>query len=188
MKKLKRLAAVLLAGIMALALLTACSGSDAGNPEFEAKVESAYQEALKTKFEKELENGEAFTNDADIKALAIEHIEEKHGEDSLEYTELWKTDGDKETVVRQVLLCYDTKKSTKEAYVPRFYEAATAQNITPDVIDLLTLHNAVKTLKAKAENEGMTLELTALGVGTKTFGGKTYIAIGFELTNTTPQN
>ena len=53
MKKLKRLAAVLLAGIMALALFTACSdSSDPGNPEFDAKVESAYQEALKTKFEK----------------------------------------------------------------------------------------------------------------------------------------
>ena len=94
MKKLKRLAAVLLAGIMALALFTACSDSDPGNPEFDAKVESAYQEALKTKFEKELENGEAVTNDADIKRLAIEHIEEKHGADSLTGEMLWKTDGD----------------------------------------------------------------------------------------------
>lgn len=41
MKLYKRLAAVLLAGIMALALFTACSGGDAGNPEFDAKVESA---------------------------------------------------------------------------------------------------------------------------------------------------
>lgn len=183
MKKLKRLAAVLLAGIMALALLTACSGSDAGNPEFEAKVEGAYQEALKTKFEKELENGEAFTNDADIKNLAIEHIEEKHGADKLTKETIWKTDGDKETVVRQVLLCYT---STKGTLVPRFYEAATTQTITPGATDLLALQDAVKT--AKAKDKGMTLELTALGVGTKTFGGKTYIAIGFELTNTTPQN
>ena len=188
MKKLKRLAAVLLAGIMALALLTACSGSDAGNPEFEAKVESNYQEALKTKFEKELENGEAFTNNADIKALAIEHIEEKHGVKSLDKETIWKTDGDKNTVVREVLLCFDTKKSTKEAYVPRFYEAATTQNITPDKMNLFFLYDTVKKVKAKAKEEGMTLELTALGVGTKTFGGKTYIAIGFELTNTTPQN
>ena len=186
MKKLKRLAAVLLAGIMALALLTACSGSDAGNPEFEANVESVYQEALKTKFEKELENGEAFTNDAAIKALAIEHIEDKHDAKSLNKETIWKTDGDvKKTVVRQVLLCYTSANGT---LVPRFYEAATTQTITPSVMDLLTLHNAVKTLKKKAEDEGMTLELTALGVGTRTFGGKTYIAIGFELTNTTPQN
>ena len=188
MKKLKRLAAVLLAGIMALALLTACSGSDAGNPEFEAKVEGNYQEALKTKFEKELENGEVLTNDADIKALAIEHIEEKHGKDYLNYTELLKTERDKETVVRQVLLCFDTKKSTKEAYVPRFYEAATTQSITPDKMSLNILYRTVEQEIKTAKDKGMTLELTALGVGTKTFGGKTYIAIGFELTNTTPQN
>ena len=100
MKKIKRLAAVLLAGIMALALFTACSdSSDPGNPEFDPKVESAYQEALKTKFEKELENGEAVTNDADIKRLAIEHIEEKHGADSLTGSARCKTEGDEKTVV-----------------------------------------------------------------------------------------
>ena len=41
MKLYKRFAAALLAGIMALALFTACSDSDSGNPEFDAKVESA---------------------------------------------------------------------------------------------------------------------------------------------------
>ena len=42
MKLYKRFAAALLAGIMALAMLTACSdSSDSGNPEFDAKVESA---------------------------------------------------------------------------------------------------------------------------------------------------
>ena len=40
MKLYKRFAAALLAGIMAL--FTACSDSDSGNPEFDAKVESAY--------------------------------------------------------------------------------------------------------------------------------------------------
>ena len=73
MKKIKRLAAVLLAGIMALALFTACSDSNPGNPEFDPKVESAYLAALNKTF------GTSFENDADIKRLAIEHIEEKHG-------------------------------------------------------------------------------------------------------------
>jgi hypothetical protein len=39
---------------------------------------------------------------------------------------------------------------------------------------------------ANAKKNGITLGLTALGVGAKTIGGKTYVAIGFELTNTTP--
>ena len=180
MKKLKRLAAVLLAGIMALALFTACSDSDPGNPEFDAKVESAYQEALKTKF------GTSFENDADIKRLAIEHIEEKHGADSLTGSARCKTEGDEKTVVRQVQLCYDAKSSKPDAFVPLFYEAANTPNITPDKMSLRTLYYAVEQEIEAAKKNGITLELTALGVGAKTIGGKTYVAIGFELTNTTP--
>ncbi len=180
MKKIKRLAAVLLAGIMALALFTACSDSDPGNPEFDAKVESAYQEALKTKF------GTSFENDADIKRLAIEHIEEKHGADSLTGSARCKTEGDEKTVVRQVQLCYDAKSSKPNAFVPLFYEAANTPNITPDKMSLRTLYYAVEQEIEAAKKNGRTLELTALGVGVKTIGGKTYVAIGFELTNTTP--
>lgn len=187
MKKLKRLAAVLLAGIMALALFTACSDSDPGNPEFDPKVESAYQEALKTKFEKELENGEAVTNDADIKRLAIEHIEEKHGADSLTGEMLYKTDGDGKTTVRLVQICYDVRKSTKENYVPLFYEAAKTAAIKANYTNVQALLRTVNEEIANAKKNGRTLELTALGVGAKTIGGKTYVAIGFELTNTTAQ-
>lgn len=186
MKKIKRFAAVLLAGIMALALFTACSDSDPGNPEFDAKVESAYQEALKTKFEKELENGEAVTNDADIKRLAIEHIEEKHGADSLTGETLYKTDGDGKTTVRLVQICYDVRKSTKENYVPLFYEAAKTAAIKANSTNVRALLRTVNEEIANAKKNGRTLELTALGVGAKTIGGKTYVAIGFELTNTTP--
>lgn len=184
MKKIKRLAAVLLAGIMALALFTACSdSSDPGNPEFDAKVESAYLAALNKKFGKE------FENDADIKRLAIEHIEEKHGADSLTGEMLYKTDGDGKTTVRLVQICYDVRKSTKENYVPLFYEAANTPNITPDKMSLRTLYHVVEQeIETAKKKNGRTLELTALGVGAWTIGGKTYVAIGFELTNTTPQN
>ena len=34
---------------------------------------------------------------------------------------------------------------------------------------------------------GLAALLTALGVGARTIGGKTYVAIGFELTNTAAQ-
>ena len=181
MKKLKRLAAVLLAGIMALALFTACSdSSDPGNPEFDAKVESAYLDALNKTF------GTSFENDADIKRLAIEHIEEKHGADSLTGEMLWKTDGDGKTMVRQVLLCC---KGVEGTFVPLFYEAANTPNITPDKMSLRTLYRVVEQeIETAKKKTGRTLELTALGVGAKTIGGKTYVAIGFELTNTTPQN
>ena len=181
MKKIKRLAAVLLAGIMALALLTACSGSDAGNPEFEAKVESAYLAALNKKFGKE------FENNADIKALAVKQITQNSGAESLTNETIWKTDGNEKTVVRQVMLCWELKKGTGKSYVPFFYEAATAQNIKVSSSNILALFRTVNKGLGNAEENGRTLELTALGVGAKTIGGKTYVAIGFELTRTAAQ-
>lgn len=181
MKKLKRLAAVLLAGIMALALFTACSdSSDPGNPEFDAKVESAYLAALNKTF------GTSFKNDDAIRTLAVTHIAEKHGADSLTGSARCKTEGDEKTVVRQVQLCYDTKSSKPDAFVPLFYEAAAAQTIKTDYTSIRVLLNTVDRELENADKNGITLELTALGVGAKTIGGKTYVAIGFELTNTTP--
>ena len=182
MKKIKRLAAVLLAGIMALTLLTACGGSDPGNPEFDAKVESAYLAALNKAF------GTTFENDDAIRALAVTHVAEKHGADSLTGSARCKTEGSEKTVVRQVQLCFDTKSSKPDAYVPLFYEAAAAQTITANRLNVQALLNTVNKELGGAEENSITLELTALGVGAKTIGGKTYVAIGFELTNITPQN
>ena len=181
MKTIKRLAAVLLAGIMALALLTACGGSDAGNPEFDAKVESAYLAALNKKFGKE------FENNADIKALAVKQITENSSAESLTNETLWKTDGNEKTVVRQVMLCWELKKGTGKSYVPFFYEAATAQNIKVSSSNILALFRTVNKELGNAEENSITLELTALGVGAKTIGGKTYVAIGFELTRSAAQ-
>ena len=177
MKKIKRLAAVLLAGIMALALLTACGGSDPGNPEFDAKVESAYLDALNKKF------GETFENDDAIRALAVTHIAENSGADSLTSKSVWKTEGNGKTVVRQVMLCWELKKGSGKGYVPLFYEAAKTAAIKANDISVRTLFKAVNDECGNAEENSITLELTALGVGAKTIGGKTYVAIGFELTN-----
>ena len=181
MKKIKRFAAVLLAGIMALALLTACGGSGSDNPEFDAKVESAYLDALNKKF------GKKFENDDAIRALAVTHITEKSGADSLTGRARCKTDGDETTVVRQVQLCYDTKSSKPDAFVPLFYEAAKTDAIKANYTNVQALFKTVKDERDGAEKNGRTLELTALGVGAKTIGGKTYVAIGFELTNTAAQ-
>ena len=180
MKKIKRLAAVLLAGIMALALLTACGGSDPGNPEFDAKVESAYLAALNKTFKTSFENDDA------IRALAVSHVAENSGADSLTGSARCKTEGSEKTVVRQVQLCFDTKSSKPDAYVPLFYQAADTQTIKTDYTSIRVLLNTVDRELENADKNGITLELSALGVGAKTIGGKTYVAIGFELTNTTP--
>ena len=182
MKKIKRFAAVLLAGIMALALFTACSdSSDPGNPEFDAKVESAYLAALNKTFRT------SFKNDDAIRALAVTHITEKHGADSLTRDALRKTEGIENKTVRLVLLCFDSRKSKPDAFVPLFYQAADTQTIKANYTNILALLKTVETELENAEENGITLELTALGVGAKTIGGKTYVAIGFELTNTAAQ-
>lgn len=181
MKKIKRLAAVLLTAIMVLALFTACGGSDPGNPEFDAKVESAYLDALNKTFKTSFENDDA------IRALAVTHVVENSGADSLTGSARCKTEGSEKTVVRQVQLCFDVRKSTKENYVPLFYEAAKTEAIKANYINVQTLFKTVNDECGGAEENGITLELTALGVGAKTIGGKTYVAIGFELTNTTAQ-
>jgi len=181
MKKIKRFAAVLLAGIMALALLTACGGSGSDNPEFDAKVESAYLDALNKAFKTSFENDDA------IRALAVTHIAEKSGADSLTGETLWKTKGDGKTVVRQVMLCWELKKDTGKGYVPLFYEAAKTAAIKANSTNVRALLRTVNEEIANAKKNGITLELTALGVGAWTIGGKTYVAIGFELTNTAAQ-
>lgn len=180
MKKIKRFAAVLLAGIMALALLTACGGSGSDNPEFDAEVESAYLDALNKAFKTSFENNDA------IRALAVTHITEKSGADSLSSNARYKTEGDGKTTVRLVQICYDVRKSTKENYVPLFYEAAKTEAIKANYTNVQALLRIVNEEIANAKKNGITLELTALGVGARTIGGKTYVAIGFELTNTTP--
>lgn len=181
MKKLKRFAAVLLAGIMALALLTACGGSGSDNPKFDAEVESAYQKALNKAFKTSFENDDA------IRALAVTHITEKSGADSLSSNARYKTDGDGKTTVRLVQICYDVRKSTKENYVPLFYEAAKTDAIKANYTNVQALLRIVNEEIANADKNGITLELTALGVGAQTIGNKTYVAIGFELTNTAAQ-
>ena len=181
MKKIKRFAAVLLAGIMALALLTACGGSNSDNPEFDAEVESAYLVALNKAFKTSFENDDA------IRALAVTHITEKSGADSLTGSARCKTEGSEKTVVRQVQLCFDTKSSKPGAYVPLFYEAAKTAAITANRLNVQALTSTVEKERGNAEENSITLELTALGVGAQTFGGKTYVAIGFELTNTAAQ-
>ena len=177
MKKMKRLVAVLLAGIMALAMLTACGGTpgDSGNPEFEAKVEQAYMAELNKTF------GVNFNNDAAIKKLAVNYIQEVSGKQTLSNVALWKAEQPTKTTQNQVMVCFDPMQSTGEKYVKFYYEVDKAENITPDATNIATLKLTWDTVQSLAASSGKKIELTALGVGAKTIGGKTYVAIGIGM-------
>lgn len=171
MKKMKRFVAVLLAGIMALAMLTACggTGNDAATAKFEASVEQAYMAKLNEKF------GENFENDADIKKLAVEHIGNMAGKETLNKNELWTKKEDPTAKTQDwVMICYD---STEKGFVKSYYEADKAETIT---LDEATITKFLTLARIKA-HAGNTAKFTALGVGTKTIDGKTYVAIGVRV-------
>ena len=174
MKKMKRLVAVLLAGIMVLAMLTACggTGNDAATAKFEASVEQAYMAKLNEKF------GENFENDAAIKKLAVEHIEEMANNETLSMDELWKKEELSEKAQNWVMICYDVNQSNGKAYVKSSYEAGKAEKITPDETTIKAFLNLAQMKRGQVGN---TAKFTALGVGAKTINGKTYVAIGFRV-------
>ena len=62
-----------------------------------------------------------------------------------------------------------------------YYEAAKAETITPDEVNIQTLKIILDTLQKMALQAGKKVELTALGVGAETIGDKTYVAIGFRV-------
>lgn len=174
MKKMKRLVAVLLAGIMVLAMLTACggTGNDAATAKFEGKVEQAYMAKLNEKF------GENFENDAAIKKLAVEYIEKMANKETLSMDELWAEEKLTEKTQNWVMICYDVSQSNGKAYVKSSYEAGKAETITPDETTIKAFLNLAQ---MKRRQVGNTAKFTALGVGAKTINGKTYVAIGFRV-------
>ena len=174
MKKLTKLTSLLLAGIMALAMLTACggTGNDAATAKFEGKVEQAYMAKLNEKF------GENFENDAAIKKLAVEYIEKMASKETLSMDELWAEEKLTEKTQNWVMICYDVSQSNGKAYVKSSYEAGKAEKITPDETTIKAFLNLAQMKRGQVGN---TAKFTALGVGAKTINGKTYVAIGFNV-------
>lgn len=174
MKKMKRLVAVLLAGVMVLAMLTACggTGNDAATAKFEAKAEQVYMAKLNDAFGKE------FKNDDAIKNLAVKHIEAMASKETLSMDELWAEEKMTEKTQNWVMICYDVSQSTGKAYVKSSYETGKAETITPDETTIKAFLNLAQMKRGQVGN---TAKFTALGVGAKTINGKTYVAIGFRV-------
>ena len=174
MKKLTKLTSLLLAGIMALAMLTACGGigNDAATAKFEAKAEQVYMAKLNDAFGKE------FKNDDAIKNLAVKHIEAMASKETLSMDELWAEEKMTEKTQNWVMICYDVNQGTGKAYVKSSYETDNAETITPNQKSIDAFLNLAQMKRGQVGN---TAKFTALGVGAKTINGKTYVAIGFRV-------
>lgn len=173
MKMLKKMAALLLAGVMALALLTACG--DDSTPSFAQKAEDATFASIKAVTGIQV-------NDADLKKLAeskIDLIDTEKG--TFDYQKSYSTE-DSEKFLADLK---STGKGSMTMALPLMKDGK-MQNGTYEVMEITadnigslnqgtdTMHDL---LEKMASANGMSIKITKIGVAAKTVNGKTYAAI-----------
>ena len=173
MKMLKKMAALLLVGVMALALLTACGDDSA--PSFAQKAEDATFASVKAATGIQV-------NDADLKKLAeskIDLIDTEKGtfnyqksysaEDAKKFQEDVRLTG-KGSMTMALPLMKDGKMQNG------IYEV---MEITADNIG--SLNQGTDTMQdlldGMASAYGVSVKITKIGVAAKTVNGKTYAAV-----------
>lgn len=168
MKMLKKMAALLLAGVMALALLTAC-GEDS-TPSFGKQVEDA---TIKT-FNAAIGENSALTNDSALRAQAAQLLENVDADGKIEAQKSIKLPKDM-SYGKEITMVVATKDLNKilsgkvgpndkvDAIKVTAEELAKLQNPQANgVADVIGQYNA---------------EIIAVGVATKTINGNTYMAV-----------
>ena len=171
MKMLKKMAALLLAGVMAMALLTAC-GDDTPSKSFaqqaEEKVFAAMSEATGIK-----------ENDADLKAMASKSLDlVKNGKVNRKAMESLNVagDGDVENSYRVKAVSVIPDMKVNDYYTAENYTVAV---VTPETLNNLDM-SAFTTLVKKMSESGVTFE--KMGIAAKTIDGKTYMSIAMQYT------
>ena len=181
MKMLKKMAALLLAGVMAMALLTACG--DDSTPSFAQKAEDATFASIKAATGIQV-------NDADLKKLAeskIDLIDTEKG--TFDYKKSYSTE-DSEKFLADLK---STGKGSMTMALPLMKDGKMQNNGTYEVMEITadnigslnqgadTMHDL---LDKMASANGMSIKITKIGVAAKTVNGKTYAAIAmtYEVT------
>lgn len=168
MKMLKKMAALLLVGVMALALLTACGDDSA--PSFGKQVEDA---TIKT-FNAAIGENSALTNDSALRAQAAQLLENVDADGKIEAQKSIKLPKDM-SYGKEITMVVATKDLNKilsgkvgpndkvDAIKVTAEELAKLQNPQANgVADVIGQYNA---------------EIIAVGVATKTINGNTYMAV-----------
>ncbi len=164
MKKFRRLAALLLAGVLALAVLSGCGGS-----RFEREVEETVLKYVNAAMrETQGEGAREFKNDPALRQKAYELLGKIDPESGLidsqkAFMLIQERLGDKGTLTI-IYIFVD-----EEGYGS---DKRLATEITPD--ELPKIKQAIDDLLSGSLAEDM----TAFGAAARTIGGKTYMAIG----------
>lgn len=182
MKMLKKMAALLLAGVMAMALLTACGD--------EAPSKSMADQAADVAFGAMKQATGIQVNDADLKKLAeskIDLIDTEKG--TFDYKKSY-SDEDSQKFLKDL---NSTGKGSMTMALPLMKDGKMQNNGTYEVMEITadnigSLNQGTDTtqdlLDEMASAYGVSVKITKIGVAAKTVNGKTYAAVAmtYEVT------
>ena len=178
MKMFKRFAAALLAGVMVLAMLTACGGgSGSGTSTIGEEFENKYIAAINTL---RGEKAEKLENDTDLRDKALAQLAKINQDGTIAPTDANTTTGtlsdDKKFVtVVTINVLTDNKGEVVDG-------VCQAKEITPDSLGEITAEGAGKDVVEAAQ------AVKRIGIATKVINGKTYAAIAMEFVKSVPDN
>lgn len=175
MKKFRRLAALLLAGVLALAVLSGCGGS-----RFEREMEETVLKYVNAAMrETQGEDAREFKNDPELRQKAYELLGKIDPESGLIDSQkarmfIQESLGDKNTIT---LILVEGEGYGRDKLL--------AKEITQD--ELAKIKQKIdRMLRSNGDDSGglRAKNMTAFGVAARTIGGKTYMAIGatYEVT------
>lgn len=162
MTKLRKLTALLLAGVLTLLLLTACSGGGGSSgPKAEAEAEANVMQAINKG------RAVALANDPDMQRIAKDKLANTNLDAELKgkiggYGVYHKVDIDSSNSTLTLIAQYDYQNTKLE-----------------DLIDCITQDN-----KASNLNFNLSSNWTKVGVAATIYNGKTYIAITLQVKTT----
>lgn len=174
MKMFKRFAAALLAGVMVLAMLTACGGgSGSGTSTIGEEFENKYIAAINTL---RGENAEKLENDTDLRNKALAQLAKINEDGTIAPTDastsIVTPNADGKSVTA-VVISVGTKGEVVDG-------VCQAKEITPESLGEITKGDAtpdvVKAVQA----------VKRVGIATKVINGKTYAAIALEIVTSVP--
>lgn len=182
MKMLKKMAALLLAGVMALALFTACGD--------EAPSKSMADQAADVAFGAMKQATGIQVNDADLKKLAeskIDLIDTEKG--TFDYKKSY-SDEDSQKFLKDL---NSTGKGSMTMALPLMKDGKMQNNGTYEVMEITadnigSLNQGTDTMQdlldGMASAYGVSVKITKIGVAAKTVNGKTYAAVAmtYEVT------